>query len=137
MKGYRIQSLHFGKREKGWYEEEPDWSNCLINCPIKTVYRSWQRKAAKTWGWLKSCNLIGSLAKRRYFQIRKTRVTFTLPSAWGHFRPGLFSFSLTVVFLLEAFYFWYLISVLARNYTGSNLLKSRFFAARNWINFVG
>ena len=94
MKGNRIQGLHFGKREKGRYFEEYDWSSCSINCPIKIVYRSWQSKAAKTWGWLKCCNLIGSPAKRRYFQIRKTRVIFTLPSAWGHsIRSGLFSFS--------------------------------------------
>ena len=45
--------------------------------------------------------------------------------------------TLTVVFLLEAFYFWYLIFALVRNYTGSNLLNSSYFAERNWINSVG
>ena len=142
MKGNRIQSLHFGKREKGRYVEEYDWSSCSINCPIKIVYRSWQSKAAKTWGWLKCCNLIGSPAKRRYFQIQYGKVaSFSLCLQLGNtlFRSGLFFFSYVncSFFLLEAFYFWYLIFVLIPNYTGSNLLNSSYFAERNWINSVG
>ena len=84
-KGIAYKASILEKRVKGRYFEEYDWSSCSINCPIKIVYRSWQSKAAKTWGWLKCCNLIGSPTKRRYFQIPKTRVTFTLPSAWEHF----------------------------------------------------
>ena len=93
MKGNRIQSLHFGKREKGRYFEESDWSSCSINCPIKIVYRSWQSKAEKTWGWLKCCNLIGSPANAAIFKYGKIRVTsLCLQLGSTLFRPGLFSF---------------------------------------------
>ena len=105
MKGNRIQSLHFGKRGKGRYFEEYDWSSCSIDCPIKIVYISWQSKAAKTWGWLKCCNLIGSPAKRRYFQIRKSRVIFTFAFSLGtlYFDQVCFSFrTLTVVFFIRS-----------------------------------
>ena len=133
MKGNRMQSLHFGKREKGRYVEESDWSSCSINCPIKIVYRSWQSKAEKTWGWLKCCNLIGSPAKRRYFQIRKTRVT-SLCFQLGNtlFRPGLFSFSYVNCSL-------FIRSVLLLIFNlciGTELFRVE-FAERNWINSIG